>query len=307
MNMVEVDELQVAYERVGSGPALVLLHGYVGDGPTTWRRQLDGLSDEFTVVAWDAPGAGRSSDPPELFGLDGYADCLAGFLDKLGLSTACVAGLSFGGILGLALQRRHPARPSALVLASAYAGWAGSLPPKVAEQRLRQALTLGRRHAGGIRRCVVADDVLQADAARHGGRVPRQHAGVSPGRLSGHGTGVCRGPPRCTASHRRADVAGVRRAGCASAVGRRRGPAGSHLRLEARRLAGRRARLQRRSFRPVQLRGPRLPSREAQLDPPPCRPLCVGIAAGARQASPAPDLHFDQSGLEGRTVVPPVG
>jgi pimeloyl-ACP methyl ester carboxylesterase len=97
MDMVEVDGVQIAYERVGSGPALVLLHGYVGDGPTTWRRQLDELSDEFTVVAWDAPGAGRSTDPPERFGLDGYADCLAGSLERFGLDTACVAGLSFGG------------------------------------------------------------------------------------------------------------------------------------------------------------------------------------------------------------------
>ena len=88
MEMVEVDGLHIAYERAGSGPALVLLHGYVGDGTTTWPRQLDGLSDEFTVIAWDAPGAGRSTDPPEGFGLDEYADCLAGFLEKLGLDTA---------------------------------------------------------------------------------------------------------------------------------------------------------------------------------------------------------------------------
>jgi pimeloyl-ACP methyl ester carboxylesterase len=142
MELVEVDGLQIAYERAGSGPALVLLHGYVGDGPTTWRRQLDGLPDEFTVVAWDAPGAGRSTDPPERFGLDGYADCLAGFLEGLGFDTACVVGLSFGGIVALALQRRHPARSSRLILASAYAGWAGSLPPEVAQRRLRQALTL---------------------------------------------------------------------------------------------------------------------------------------------------------------------
>jgi pimeloyl-ACP methyl ester carboxylesterase len=152
MEMVEVDGLQIAYERVGSGPALVLLHGYVGDGPTTWRRQLDALSDEFTVVAWDAPGAGRSTDPPERFGLDGYADCLAGFLERLGLDTAGVAGLSFGGILALALQRRHSAMASALILASAYAGWAGSLPPEVAERRLRQALAL----AGGAPQAFVA-------------------------------------------------------------------------------------------------------------------------------------------------------
>jgi pimeloyl-ACP methyl ester carboxylesterase len=142
MEVVEVDGLQIAYERVGSGPALVLLHGYVGDASTTWRRQLDDLSDEFTVVAWDAPGAGRSSDPPGRFGLNAYADCLAGFLQEVGLDPACVAGLSFGGILALALQRRHSGRSSALILASAYAGWPGSLAPEVAEQRLRQALEL---------------------------------------------------------------------------------------------------------------------------------------------------------------------
>jgi pimeloyl-ACP methyl ester carboxylesterase len=142
MELVEVDGLQIAYERAGRGPALVLLHGYVGDGPTTWRPQLDGLSDGFTVVAWDAPGAGRSSDPPERFGLNDYADCLAGFLQKLGLEIACLVGLSFGGILALALQRGHAAMSNGLVLASAYAGWAGSLPPQVAEERLRQALAL---------------------------------------------------------------------------------------------------------------------------------------------------------------------
>jgi pimeloyl-ACP methyl ester carboxylesterase len=142
MKMVEVHGLKIAYERAGSGPALVLLHGFVGDGPTIWRRQLDGLSGEFTVVAWDAPGAGRSTDPPERFGLEGYADCLAGFLERLGLDTACVAGLSFGGIIALALQRRHAAMSSTLILASAYAGWAGSLPPEETEQRLRQALAL---------------------------------------------------------------------------------------------------------------------------------------------------------------------
>src|SRR5918997_1294202 len=65
---VEVDGLRIGFQRAGSGPPLVLLHGYVGDGPATWRPQIAGLSDEFTVVAWDAPGAGRSSDPPDQFG-----------------------------------------------------------------------------------------------------------------------------------------------------------------------------------------------------------------------------------------------
>ena len=142
METIEVDGLDIAYERAGAGPPLVLLHGYVGDGPTTWRPQLEGLGDDFTVVAWDAPGAGRSSDPPESFGMAGYAACLAGFVERLGLGWPHVAGLSFGGALALALCRRHAALPSTLVLASAYAGWAGSLPAEVTDQRLRQAMVL---------------------------------------------------------------------------------------------------------------------------------------------------------------------
>lgn len=142
MEAIDVEGLRIAYERAGVGPELVFLHGYVGDGPTTWRRQIEGLCDEFTVVAWDAPGAGQSSDPPEGFGMAGYADCLAGFVASLRLESPHVAGLSFGGALALELSRRHPAVPATLILASAYAGWAGSLPTGGAEHRLQQALAL---------------------------------------------------------------------------------------------------------------------------------------------------------------------
>lgn len=142
MNQIEVAGLRIAYERAGQGPPLVLLNGGVGDGPGTWRHQIDALSDEFTVVAWDAPGSGRSSDPPESFRLAQFADCLAGFVAALGLGRPHVAGLSFGAGLALELYRRHPAIPRSLVLAGAYAGWAGSLPPDVVEQRLQLALKL---------------------------------------------------------------------------------------------------------------------------------------------------------------------
>lgn len=52
---VEVSSLEIAYERAGSGPPLVLLHGHVGDGPTSWRHQIDNLRNDFTVLACDAP------------------------------------------------------------------------------------------------------------------------------------------------------------------------------------------------------------------------------------------------------------
>ncbi|KCZ71043.1 putative hydrolase or acyltransferase of alpha/beta superfamily [Candidatus Methanoperedens nitroreducens] len=48
--------------------------------------------------------------------------------------------MSFGGGLALELYRRYPAIPRSLILASAYAGWAGSLPPEVVEERLQQGL-----------------------------------------------------------------------------------------------------------------------------------------------------------------------
>jgi pimeloyl-ACP methyl ester carboxylesterase len=139
VDQIEVGGYRIAHRRAGEGPPLVLLHGAVGDS-REWRRQLEGLSQEFEVVAWDAPGCGRSSDPPEGFRLPDYADCLAGFIEALGLGRPHVAGLSFGGVLALELYRRHPAVPRTLVLAGAYAGWAGSLPAELVEQRLQQVL-----------------------------------------------------------------------------------------------------------------------------------------------------------------------
>jgi pimeloyl-ACP methyl ester carboxylesterase len=116
---VDVDGLTIAFERAGRGPAVVLLHGYVGDGRSLWRHQINGLSSAYTVVAWDALGAGASSDPPESLGIDGYAACLARFIEALRLGPVHVVGLSFGGALAIAFQRRHRSLARSLVLASA--------------------------------------------------------------------------------------------------------------------------------------------------------------------------------------------
>jgi pimeloyl-ACP methyl ester carboxylesterase len=132
---------RIAYQRKGEGPSVVLLHGYVGDR-RTWQRQIDDLADELTVVAWDAPGFGGSSDPPDPCRLSDFADCLAAFIDAMDLGRPHVVGLSFGGGLALELYRRHSTLPVSRVLVSAYAGWAGSLPAAVVQQRLQQALRL---------------------------------------------------------------------------------------------------------------------------------------------------------------------
>jgi pimeloyl-ACP methyl ester carboxylesterase len=137
--MVDVGGLTIAFERSGDGPPVVLLHGGLSDH-REWRRQIDGLSDAFSVVAWDAPGCGGSSDPPESFRMPEYADCLASFIGSLALEHPHVLGLSWGSTLALELYRRHPSIPRTLVLTAAYAGWAGSLPAEVVTERLQTTL-----------------------------------------------------------------------------------------------------------------------------------------------------------------------
>lgn len=141
MDEVDVNGIRIAYRRAGDGPPLILLHGGPTDG-REWRAQLDALSDEFTLVAWDMPGAGRSADPPEHFGTRDYAECLAGFIDALGVTRPHLLGLSFGSGLALEFYRWHPEIPRSLILASAYAGWAGSLPADVAAQRKAKVLRM---------------------------------------------------------------------------------------------------------------------------------------------------------------------
>ena len=136
---VRVGEVRVASVTAGEGPPLVLLHGAWCDG-RAWRRQLDGLGRDFAVTAWDAPGCGRSSDPPAEWRMPQYADCLAAWLAALGIDRPHVLGLSWGGVLALELYRRHPDLPGSLVLASTYAGWAGSLPREDVRERLERGL-----------------------------------------------------------------------------------------------------------------------------------------------------------------------
>ena len=93
---------------------MVLVHGAAEDG-RTWRLQLADLADDFTVVAWDEPGPGRSCDLPEGMTLAGFADGLAALIESLRLEPAHVAGLSWGGTIALELYRRHPALVATLI------------------------------------------------------------------------------------------------------------------------------------------------------------------------------------------------
>lgn len=144
MDAVEVGGLRIAFQRAGAGPPVVLLHGALSDG-RVWEDQLEHLSDEFTVVAWDAPGCGQSSDPPETFRLPQYAECVARFVSALDLGRPHILGHSFGAGLALELYGRHPDMARSVVLVGGYAGWAGSLPADEVQMRLQLALETADR------------------------------------------------------------------------------------------------------------------------------------------------------------------
>jgi pimeloyl-ACP methyl ester carboxylesterase len=135
MRKVQANGIEIAYERVGEGPPLVFVHGAAGDH-RLWQPQIDELADRFTIVAWDEPGAGRSSEIPANFSLADYADGLAAVIDHANLGPVHIAGLSWGGTVILELYRRHPDKIATLILVDTYAGWKGSLPQAEVQARV---------------------------------------------------------------------------------------------------------------------------------------------------------------------------
>ena len=135
MEVVRTNALEIAYERVGEGPPLIFVHGGAEDG-RVWQPQLAALANEFTVVAWDEPGAGRSSDVPAGFGLTEYAHCLAALIEAIALGPTHIVGLSWGGTVVQELYRHHPELVATLILVDTYAGWKGSLPEEEVRARV---------------------------------------------------------------------------------------------------------------------------------------------------------------------------
>jgi pimeloyl-ACP methyl ester carboxylesterase len=135
MDHVDVDGMRIAFTRAGVGPALVMLHGAPSDS-RTWQWMLPDLSRDHTVIAWDAPGFGQSSEIDDSWRAPRFADALAAFVAALGVERPHLVGHSFGTMVALSLFARHPSVPASLVLIGGYAGWAGSLPPDEVARRV---------------------------------------------------------------------------------------------------------------------------------------------------------------------------
>ena len=118
MALADASGVPIHYELAGSGPPLVLLHGFVGDS-TTWRHAgyVDALASRFTVILVDGRGRGRSGKPhdPAMYHEQHLAGDVLAVLDDLEVDWAGFWGQSLGGRVGLVLAIRHPGRLRALV------------------------------------------------------------------------------------------------------------------------------------------------------------------------------------------------
>jgi 3-oxoadipate enol-lactonase len=104
----------LAWEVTGSGPTVVLLHGFSLDR-RMWDDQRVALAPERTVVTYDLRGFGQSAPMDLYVGYD-HTDDLLALLDHLGIERAVVVGFSFAGQVALAAALRVPQRVSHLVL-----------------------------------------------------------------------------------------------------------------------------------------------------------------------------------------------
>lgn len=116
MNRASVRGIEMAYDEVGSGPAVVLLHGYPFNR-SLWREQVEVLSGSYRVITPDLRGLGETTLAGETATMDEMAQDVAALLEKLNIQRIALGGLSMGGYVALAFYRRFPLRVRSLILA----------------------------------------------------------------------------------------------------------------------------------------------------------------------------------------------
>lgn len=106
---------EVRYFKAGSGPALLLIHGMAGSA-ATWKHVLPRLARDYTVIAPDLLGHGKSDKPRTDYSLGAFAAGLRDLLVALGIERATVVGHSLGGGIAMQMAYQHPERVERLVL-----------------------------------------------------------------------------------------------------------------------------------------------------------------------------------------------
>ena len=121
MPIADSDGTSIYYERHGSGPAILFVHGS-GGHHAAWWQQVAALREEFTVVTVDLRGFGKSdSSMPEFNGQDFPGDVVA-VLDQEDLTDAMLVGQSIGSVAALRAGLLRPERVGSVVLGHSLGG-----------------------------------------------------------------------------------------------------------------------------------------------------------------------------------------
>ena len=115
MTLIDVNGARLWVEDEGRGPAVVFIHGGLGDA-RLWEPQARALASHFRTIRYDLRYWGRSESPGVEYS---PIDDLVGVLDALGIERAALVGLSLGGGIALDATLAHPKRVWALVHAAA--------------------------------------------------------------------------------------------------------------------------------------------------------------------------------------------
>jgi len=116
MPYLERNGLKFNFEEFGSGVPLIFSHGLGGN--LTQARELIGPMNGFRVILYDNRGHGETTGDPDHSPLnfESMADDMAAVLDRAGVPSAVVGGVSMGAGISIAFWRRHPERVRALIL-----------------------------------------------------------------------------------------------------------------------------------------------------------------------------------------------
>lgn len=125
---VDAKGLRLRIGRHGSGKPLLLITG-IGAHMDMWAP-FARLAGDRELIAFDAPGTGRSQRPRRPLRMGGLAEVVRALLDELELDRVDVLGYSWGGVLAQEFARRAPERVRRLVLCATGPGVLGGSPPR---------------------------------------------------------------------------------------------------------------------------------------------------------------------------------
>jgi 3-oxoadipate enol-lactonase len=145
----------IAYDRRGSGPPVVLIHGLGGTSAAIWKHLAAELEPDFAVVTYDLRGTGGSGRPPGPYSLDGFVADLRALVEHLRLERPALVGHSFGGSIALAYAAEHPDGVSALVVA----GGPVALPEQGRQAMRDRAETVEARGMDAVAETVATNGV----------------------------------------------------------------------------------------------------------------------------------------------------